>query len=362
MPRRIVWLVIGLPLGLIVIGAGTVLAWPTARHMISGLWNLPDRLPAVVANSQVPYQPGAEDLAGDVAALLPDAIRRVEAVHGRPFDHPVIVGVYATREAYAAANGVGSAVPVGVTFAGRVNLSPKLFRPQRQRLRAILTHELSHAHLQGWIGETAYILRLPNWFKEGLAVMISDGGGAELCSEEEARAAIQRGDQITIDDAGSLTNVVGIGFQSAPANTASWYPVVLAYREAGMFVNYLRVSDGPAFDSMMNAILDGRAFADAVSGAARKRRSLSGSPDDSANLVDIDSVHLGHLARTHSVPDQGADARHLRPRYFRRRFLLLGTHRCLHLFMTALFMTAGRRWRNRKHARLAHRFTCRRAS
>jgi hypothetical protein len=94
--------------------------------------------------------------------------------------------------------------------------------------------------------------------------MVSDGGGAELVSEEEARAAIQRGDQITIDDAGSLQNVVGIRFERAPAKTTSWYPVVLAYRQAGMFVNYLRESDGPAFDRMINAILDGRAFADAV--------------------------------------------------------------------------------------------------
>jgi hypothetical protein len=29
-------------------------------------------------------------------------------------------------------------------------------------------------------------------------------------------------------------------------------------------VNYLRESDGPAFDRMMNAILDGRAFAKAM--------------------------------------------------------------------------------------------------
>ena len=43
-----------------------------------------------------------------------------------------------------------------------------------------------------------------------------------------------------------------------------WYPVVLAYRQAGMFVNYLRESDRPAFDHMMNAILDGGAFAEAV--------------------------------------------------------------------------------------------------
>jgi hypothetical protein len=264
MRHRMLWVVIAAPLTLVVLGAGTALAWPTTRHMISGLWNIPDRLPTLPANSQVHYQPGAEDFARDVAALLPDAITRVEAVHSRPFAHPVTVGVYATPEAYAAANGLGSAVPVGVTFAGRVNLSPKLFWPQHQRLRAILTHELSHAYIQGWIGEIAYITRLPNWFKEGLAVMISDGGGAEFVSEEEARAAIQRGDRIVINDAGSLQNVVAIRFETAPAKTASWYPVVLAYRQAGMFVNYLRQSDGPGFERMMNAILDGRAFADAV--------------------------------------------------------------------------------------------------
>ena len=166
-------------------------------------------------------------------------------------------------EAYAVANGLGSTVPVGVTIFGRVNLSPKLFWPQHQRLRAILTHELSHAHIQGWIGEYAYI-QLPNWFKEGLAVMASAGGGAELVSEEEARAAIQRGEQIVIDDAGSLRNWIGVRLERAPANKPAWYPVVLAYRQAGMFVTYLRGSDGPAFDRTMNAILDGREFAAAV--------------------------------------------------------------------------------------------------
>jgi hypothetical protein len=264
MRRRIFWVVIGVPLTLIVVGGGAALSMPTVRHLISGLWNLPDRLPALSDNSQVHYQPGAEEFARDVATLLPNAIRRVEAVHGRGFAHPVTVGAYATPDAYAAANGLGSAVPVGVTFAGRVNLSPKLFWPQGQRLRAILTHELSHAHIQGWIGAIAYI-HLPNWFKEGLAVLVSAGGGAELVSEEEARVAIQRGEQIVIDDAGSLQNLVDIRFDRAPAKTTpSWYPVVLAYREAGMFVSYLRESDGRAFDRMMNAILDGRAFAEAV--------------------------------------------------------------------------------------------------
>jgi hypothetical protein len=263
MRRRIFWAVIGVPLALIIIGAGAAFSVPMTRHMISGLWNMPDRLPALSANSQVHYQPGAEDFARDVAALYPDAIARVEAAHGRRFAHPVTVGAYATAVAYAAANGLGSDIPIGVTFAGRVNLSPKLFWPQHRRLRAILTHELSHAHIQGWIGEYKYIY-LPNWFKEGLAVMISEGGGAELVSEDEARAAIQRGERLVINDAVSLPNSIDVRLEKAPANTPPWYPVVLAYREAGMFLSYLRESDRPAFDRTMNAILDGRPFVEAV--------------------------------------------------------------------------------------------------
>jgi hypothetical protein len=264
MRRRIVWILIGVPLALIIIGAGTALSMPAVRHLINGFMNLPDRLPALADNSQVHYEPGAEDFARDVAVLLPEAIARVEAVHGRPFAHPVTVGAYATMEAFSAANGLGSDVSVGVTFAGRVNLSPKLFRPQHWRLRAILTHEMSHAHLVGYIGGTSYF-HLPPWFKEGLAVMISEGGGAELVKEDEAWAAIQRGEQIAIDDPSSPQTTIDIRFDKAPEKQSpSWYPIVLAYREAGMFVRYLRQSDGPAFDRMMSTLLDGRSFAEAI--------------------------------------------------------------------------------------------------
>jgi hypothetical protein len=248
---------------LIATGAGAAFALPRTRHLISGLLNMPDRMSALSANSQLHYEPGAEDFARDVAALLPDAIARVEEVHGRRFEHPVIVGVYATPEAYAEANGTGSTVPVGVTVFGRVNLSPKLFGPQHQRLRAILTHELSHAHIQGWIGEYAY-LYLPTWFKEGLAVMLSGGGGAEFVNEDEARTAIQRGERIVIDDAGSPLKGTDVRLEKEPENRPPWYPGVLAYREAGMFVNYLREADRSAFDRMMSTVLDNRPFTEAM--------------------------------------------------------------------------------------------------
>jgi hypothetical protein len=263
MRRRFIWIIVAVPLALITLAAGTAAALPAARHIVSAWWNTPDRLPALPENSQIHFESGAEDYARDVAALLPAAIAEVVAMQGRPFAHPVTVGVYATPEAYAAANASGSAGSVGVTAFGRVILWPTLNRPQHWRLRAILTHELSHAHISGWT--SAADLRLPNWFKEGLAVMVSGGGGAEFVSEDEAHAAIERGETIAIDDTQSLSTLLaGIRYERAPPRATPSHRTVMAYRQAGMFVSWLHESDTPGFARMMNAILDERPFADAV--------------------------------------------------------------------------------------------------
>jgi len=47
MRRHLFWLIIGAPLALIVMGAGAAVSVAAVRLMISGFWNLPDRLPAL---------------------------------------------------------------------------------------------------------------------------------------------------------------------------------------------------------------------------------------------------------------------------------------------------------------------------
>lgn len=74
----IVWLIVGVPLALVAVAAGAA-AVPTIRHMVSGLWYVPDHLPALPDNCLVHYQPGAEPYARDVAALLPNATTRAIA-------------------------------------------------------------------------------------------------------------------------------------------------------------------------------------------------------------------------------------------------------------------------------------------
>jgi hypothetical protein len=248
-------------MGLVLLAAVAAVV-PTVRHVASGWWNNPEGLAALPENPQVHYQDGASEHARTVAGLLPTAIARIEAVHGRRFAHPVTVGVYVSPEAYVAANGLGNPRAVGTTFLRHVILSPVLFSAQRQRLPAILTHELSHAHLQGWMSQLTYV-RLPNWFKEGLAVMVSGGGGAEGVSELQARDAIRRGDRIAIDSAGSLLNLAAVKF-ARPPDIDSSTRIQMAYRQAGLFVAFLHDTNPTGFARMMNAILDGRPFADAV--------------------------------------------------------------------------------------------------
>jgi hypothetical protein len=263
MRRRIIWIVLAAPIALITVALGTAAAMPAARHLASALWNVPDRLPALADNGQVHFEPGAEDYAREVSRLLPAALTQIEAAQGRPFAHPVTVGVYATPEGFAAANASGNPGNVGVTAFGRLVLSPTLNGAQHNRLPALLTHELSHAHLQGYLSVYAFV-RLPNWFKEGLAVMVSSGGGAEFVSEREARRTIERGEHIEIEDTGSFLNLTDIRFARGPAGISSSHRTVMAYRQAGMFVSFLHGSDRPGFNRMMDAILAGRPFAEAV--------------------------------------------------------------------------------------------------
>src|SRR5213075_808158 len=148
MRHRITNIIAAAAIGVVLLAAVAAAAVPTVRHIASGWWNNPEGLAALPENPQVHYESGASEQARTVATLLPTAIARVEAAHGRRFAHPIIVGVYVTQDAFVAANGLGSHRSVGMAFLGRVMLSPVLFSTQRQRLAAMLTHELSHAHLR----------------------------------------------------------------------------------------------------------------------------------------------------------------------------------------------------------------------
>jgi hypothetical protein len=248
----------------LIAAAGAPLTHDLTHGLASRLQYDPDRLTALPENPQVRYEQGGADYARAVAALLPAAAARIMSIHGRRFARPATVGVYVSLETFRAATGFGNSrpLPVAGTFLNHVMLSPELFAAQRQRLPLILPHELSHAHLQSWMSPRAYA-RLPNWFQEGLGVMVADGGGAESVGEAEARQAIRRGDRILIGDAAFERNSP-IMFVKPPAVPDTLPRIRMAYRQAGLFVAFMHDGNPAGFVRMMAAVLDNRPFKEAV--------------------------------------------------------------------------------------------------
>jgi len=254
-------------------------AVPMLRHYIVARFNDPADLPALASDLRVHYEPEARACAQDVAALLPAALARVEAAQGRPFARAPIVGVYASYENYARANGLGDPGVAAVSRSGRVVLSPTLCGEERVRLPGILAHELSHTHLYGW-RSSLFAARPPSWFTEGLAVMVSSGGGAEGVSEAAAADAIRQGYAIVVRGEGVWRDFASIPFESEPPQYPSRDGFAtprqrLAYRQAAMFVVWLRTRDGQGFAGLLRRLEDGESFKDAFT------ESFAASPEES---------------------------------------------------------------------------------
>lgn len=250
-------------LALVAAGGVAVAAVPMLRHFLVAFINDPRDLPALESDARVHFEPSARACALDVAALLPAAVARIESEQGRPFAAPPTIGVYASYDAYARANGLENPYIAATTRFGRVVLSPTLCGEERGRLRAVLTHELSHAHLFGWRA-SPFSARPPSWFTEGLAVMVSDGGGAEGVDDAAAAEAIRKGHAIVVKSDGLWIDFDAIPFEVEPPRDVQRDSVTprqrLAYRQAAMFVAWMRERDPQAFALFLRRIADGEPF------------------------------------------------------------------------------------------------------
>lgn len=194
-------------------------ARPALRHALLAELNDPGALPALESDGRIRFEPAARACAQEVA---------------------------------------------GVSRAGRALLSPTLCGQERARLDGVLTHELSHIHFFGWRPRNAP--RPPPWFTEGLAVMVSKGGGAEGVSDEEAAQAIRDGYAVILDDR-PWFDFTDIRFEREPSATGALdaysYRQRLAFRQAAVFIAWLRARDPVAFGRLLRSLESGAPFDEA---------------------------------------------------------------------------------------------------
>lgn len=208
------------------------------------------------SDPRVHYEAGTDRIAETVAAALPQAISTIERLQYRPFSRPVEVYICAGEKSLASYGGPKSAG--GFVFNGRLFLSNK---PQntRERLPRVLTHELSHLHLEQQLGMIRCNLNIPSWFKEGLAVLVSDGGGAETVSAAEAKNAIRQGRAFEPSLSGSVF---------FPKSGSSYnLPEHMWYRQSALLVQFLHEKDEARFRRFLLLLEDGGGFESSISEA-----------------------------------------------------------------------------------------------
>jgi len=195
-------------------------------------------------------------LAAAIQPILPDAVAVVEGSFFARFPAPVIIYTYASRESFARYS-AGSGYADGVTSLGAVHVSPKLLQTP-ERIRGIVTHELCHLHLLQSIGSLA-ATRIPSWFNEGLATEISHGGGAESVSADEALRSLAVGKRFVPEQSQWVL---------FPKSAASYgLQPHLYYREAALFVDFMRDRKPEAFQHLITALESKVDFHEAISTA-----------------------------------------------------------------------------------------------
>lgn len=200
-------------------------------------------------SSGIFYEDDAKNHAELVSGFYLSAIHAVESKQYKPFKEIAPIYICASKESFSKYSGAPK-MARGAVFNGKLFISPRAV--ETNTLKAILIHELSHLHFHQYVGNRKYASNIPPWFQEGLAVLVSEGGGAESVSVEVAKQSIISGESFKPNDSGSL-------FFPKTAYSFGLKPHMF-YRQSSMFVGYLKENNPVQFKSLVLMLLDNEEF------------------------------------------------------------------------------------------------------
>jgi hypothetical protein len=210
-----------------------------------------DRFHPVNTDQRILYEPGAEKFAELVSISLPDAIKIVEKGHYSQFTKDIKIYVCATPESFEDMTG---RTVKAITYRKSVFLSPRLME-YPETVSSYLTHELSHLIMVQHMSLYRFVT-MPPWFSEGLAVYISEGGGAGDVTETEAIETILAGKHFEPHDDGGILDFL------FPKYGSHWgLKPHMFYRQSMLFVSFMKEYDKEAFKNLILNMYNGQTFA-----------------------------------------------------------------------------------------------------
>jgi len=202
------------------------------------------------SDSRILYEDGAEKVADEVSRDLNKAMKAVESRQFGQFKEPVKIYCFATPESFSKFSGIPGKAR-GASVGNEIYLSG-LMLELPDEVYGMVGHELSHVQLSQTLGVISFNRSIPRWFREGLAIYVSDGGGAPRNYEKETIDMFLQGKYFIPEVEGSLIN-------RALKTNAPIRPRMF-YSQSGMFIKYLANTYPENFNTFLVGIQKGKQF------------------------------------------------------------------------------------------------------
>jgi len=240
-----------------IIASSIILVACAPIRSLATLFRQTDHFVLFPDDNRIRIEPGAAHFAELISPHIAEAIKKVEAAHYAPFVSQPTIYVCATNEGYYRLT--GQRAPATVT--NKLYLSPELFQGQRP-IDRYLAHELSHLHLVQRLGLFG-CLRLPEWFKEGLAELASNGATGSSVVVCDALRAIHGGHTFIPDEGRNVVSAVLF-----PRYGSYWHlENRMFYRQSMLFVEFMRAQNEGAFQGFLVDLAGGTEFKKALQDA-----------------------------------------------------------------------------------------------
>ena len=210
---------------------------------------------ALVEDDRILYKQGMKEQSLLIQSVLDEQVRAIEKIHGKPFINSPIIHLCDTKECFAKYTGIDSGILAAVSTNG---LFLKSYVITHEDYKSWLAHELSHLHLRQQIS-TFRASFIPQWYQEGLATFVSNGGGANKVSREKAFEYITQGKYIVaIDESSPFSEPWPLSYDVSSKDWPKpWYQQHMNYRQASLFYEYLHPQGGV---KLIRALENGESF------------------------------------------------------------------------------------------------------
>ncbi len=197
----------------------------TAKHLYAQLFY---NFETLDTDSSILYEGKSKNTAIESSRYFRNAILKVENEFGGKLQAPIKMYVFTNQKRFANYSNGSIRARAGGSNEG-IYISPRM-SDELETLPGVIVHELVHTYLLQLMGQQRYRDELPSWFKEGIAVVISKGAGAEGVDLHETIEMMINGNTFSAKNNGDLF------YGKHPVGM----PSRVFYLQSGLFVQYIR--------------------------------------------------------------------------------------------------------------------------